>query len=185
MKSSVPTDGRPGANATEAALKMLRYLGMLGFLGGLAALSAMWAFGPVPDNVEGWRLLIGLMRPIFFTCSFMGIVLLVIAGSVSWWRHRRELHAARWFRVMLLMLAFAVPALHLSARTTALKLYAAVQSGELNQAAEYWNRLGWLYLVGFVVMLCISAIGVFKPSLKSQRQSRTQPTGAATRLSHS
>lgn len=142
---------------------MLRYLGMLGFLGGLAAMSAMWAFGPRPAAINEWNILIGAMRPIFYACFFSGIVVLAVAGIVSWWRHRAHLHGARWFKVMMAMVIVAIPALHLTARHAARSLYAAIENGELEQAAAMWDRLGWLYVAGFFVMLTIAAIGVFKP----------------------
>lgn len=150
-------------STADSILKMLRYLGILGFLGGLASLSAMWGFGPTPVNEGEWRVLIGVMRPIFYSCFFTGIVILAIAGSISWWRHRRTFNAARWFRVMMLALLVTVPSLHLSARFTALKLYASLDEGNLDRVQHLWNRLGWFFAIGFVVMITITAIGVFKP----------------------
>jgi hypothetical protein len=152
-----------GHSTADSVLKMLRYLGMLGFLGGLAAMSAMWAFGPRPASINEWTVLIGAMRPIFYACFFSGIVVLALAGGISWWKHRVQLHGARWFKVMMLMVVIAIPALHLSARYAARSLYAAIDSGELHRALELWDRLGRLYVVGFIVMLAIAAIGVFKP----------------------
>jgi hypothetical protein len=163
---SMASTGYPralGDSTADSFLKMLRYLGMLGFLGGLAAMSAMWAFGPRPSSVNEWNVLIGAMRPIFYACFFSGIVVLALAGGVSWWRHRKQLHGARWFRVMMTMVVIAIPALHLSARYAALSLYAAIENHELERALELWDRLGRLYLIGFLVMLTIAAIGVFKP----------------------
>lgn len=155
---------QPLARSTaDSLLKMLRYLGMLGFLGGLAALSAMWAFGPRPTTEGEWRVLIGAMRPIFFACFFTGIVVLAVAGGISWWKHRAQLHSARWFKVMMALVVIAIPALHLSARSAARALYSAIDRGELDQALQLWDRLGWLFVIGFVVMLVIAAIGVFKP----------------------
>lgn len=147
----------------EPTLKLLRCLGMLGFLGGLAAMSAMWAFGPVPQTADQWRIVIGIMRPIFYSCFFAGVIVLVIAGSISWWRHRKNLHRTRWFKVMMASLLIAVPALHLSARFTALRLYAAIDDGRLDEALMMWNRLGWLYVIGFVTLMMIAAIGIMKP----------------------
>jgi hypothetical protein len=166
MKSHQPFSHlSPGEQRIEALLKLGRYLGMLGLLGGLAALSAMWAFGPVPETIAGWQLLIGLMRPVFYTCFFAGVIVLVFVGSLSWWRHRHHLHGRRWFRVMMLALLVAIPALHLTARAAARDLYAAIDAGDLSSSAELWDRLGLLYLLGFLVLLVISAIGVFKPRL--------------------
>jgi hypothetical protein len=153
----------------DSVLKMLRYIGLLGFLGGLAALSAMWAFGPVPETVEQWRLAIGYMRPIFYACFFAGVVILVIAGGLSWWRHRREFHGQWWFRLMIGLLIIAVPTLHLWARSVAMRLYAAVDEAQLDAATMHWNHLGRLYVIGFFVMLLIAGIGIFKPHLGSRQ----------------
>lgn len=165
MNSNPSTTSESRVHGIEMLLKLFRYLGLLGFLGGLAALSAMWAFGPVPTDVAEWRILIGAMRPIFYACFFTGIVILVLAGLISWWRHHRDFNRARWFRVMMAAVVIAVPTLHLSARITALRLYAALDEGQLERALELWNQLGRLYAIGFVVMLMIAAIGVFKPRL--------------------
>ena len=155
------------ASLFDAALKVFRYLGMLGFLGGLAALSAIWAFGPAPKNIDQWRVLIGAARAVFYACMFSGIIILVIAGSLSWWRRRRELHPARWFRFMIILLIIAIPTLHLSARSVALKLYAAIDAGDLIQTARLWNKLGLLYFIALLALITIAALGILKPRLGS------------------
>lgn len=158
----------------ESLLKISRFLGMLGFLGGLAALGSMWAFGSPPRTQPQWELFIGLMRPVFFSCVFMGIVILAFAGTMSWWRHRRKLHRSRWFRVMIVLLLIAVPTLHLSARSIAMQLYAAVDANHLDDAARLWNQLGKYFAIGFIVMLAISAIGILKPTLGQSQSASKQ-----------
>jgi cytochrome bd-type quinol oxidase subunit 2 len=155
----------------DSILKVLRYLGMLGFLGGLAALSAIWAFGPTPKDIDQWRVLIGAARAVFYACMFSGIIILVIAGSLSWWRRRRELHPARWFRFMIALLIIAIPTLHLSARSVALKLYAAMDAPDLARTARLWDKLGLLYFIALLALTLIAALGILKPRLGSKNQS--------------
>ncbi|MCI0631223.1 MAG: hypothetical protein L0Y44_11290 [Phycisphaerales bacterium] len=153
------------SSATDRLLRLLRALGLIGFLGGLAALSAMWAFGPIPQNLEQWHLLIGHVRAVFYTCAFTGIIILVITGITSWLRHRRRLHGARWFRLMLVLLLIVVPASHLSARLTALKLYATIDAGRLDEAARIWHTLGLIYVSSLLALLIIAAIAYLRPRL--------------------
>jgi hypothetical protein len=155
----------------EFLLKFMRYLGMFGLVGGLGALAAMWAFGPRPETAEQWQVLIGAMRPVFYACFFAGVVILVIAGVISWWKHRQALHAARWFKAMMVMVFVAIPALHFTSRSIALRLYAALDEGRLEEAAALWNQLGWMFLIGFVVMLIIAGIGILKPRLGQRVES--------------
>jgi hypothetical protein len=153
------------ASTTDRVLRLLRALGLIGFLGGLAALSAMWAFGPLPQNLEQWHLLIGHVRAVFFTCAFTGILILVITGITSWLRHRRRLHGSRWFRLMLVLLLIVVPASHISARLTARKLYATIEAGRMDEAERIWHTLGLTYTGSLAALLIIAAIAYLRPRL--------------------
>jgi hypothetical protein len=153
----------------DRVLRLLRYIGLVGFLGGLAALSAMWAFGPVPQSVEQWHMLIAEVKAVFFTCSFSGIVILIFVGGTSWWKHRAHFHRAIWFRVMMLALVITIPAFHFWARSTAEKLYAVIDRAEANsaesmaEAAHLWDQLGASYVTALGILLGIAAIGITKP----------------------
>jgi hypothetical protein len=158
------------SSASDRVLRLLRYVGLIGFLGGLAALSAMWAFGPVPQNVEQWHMLIALVKSIFFACSFSGIVILIVVGGISWWKHRAHFHRASWFRVMMISLVITIPAFHFWARSTAEKLYTVIEHADENQAqaledaARIWDQLGASYVTALAILLGIAAIGITKPS---------------------
>ncbi len=159
-----------GPTSLDWLLQILRFLGLIGLLGGLGSLTAMWAFGPRPTSAEGWTLLIGLMRAIFFPTVFAGLVTLTAAGSAMWWRRRQELHATRWFRVMITLLAIAVPTLHLWARSTALRFYATADAAagdaeRLAEVAAMWDQMGIAYAVSLAVLLAIAFIGIIKPRL--------------------
>lgn len=165
MNDSGPESARLQLDNFDLLLRFLRYVGLIGFIGGLAALSAMWAFGPVPSTIEHWHFLIGQAKSIFFACSFTGIVILAVVGSISWWRHRKMLHRQRWFRLTIGLLAIAIPASHFGARLTAEKLYATVDAGELEHALMLWNRLGTFYTTATIVMLIIASIAIIKPRM--------------------
>jgi putative copper export protein len=152
-------------SASDVALRIVRFVGLIGFLGGLAALASLWFFGPRPVDADQWHMLILAMRSVFYPCVFAGIVLLIISGTSIWWRRRKDLHGLRWFRVMMVMIVLAVPALHLSARFTMLRLHAMVEAADLEKAAQLWDRLGMLYCVAVVVFLVVSIIGMVKPRL--------------------
>lgn len=149
----------------DTVLRGMRFVGLVCFLGGLAALSALWAFSHTPQTLEQWHTTIAHIKAIFFSCAFTGIVILVVSGSLSWWRHRRRLHRARWFRLMMAMLVVAIPGSHLWARLTAEKLYEAVEDGRLNQASALWDQLGAAYIVSTAVMFVIAMIAIVRPSL--------------------
>jgi len=163
--ANVGNPERPRFIGADRALRLLQSLGLVGFLGGLAALSAMHFVGPQPDGIDQWRMMIGLMRAVFYPCVFSGIIALVISGSALWWRHRRQLHGVRWFKLMMIMLAIAVPGFHLWARTTMLKLDASVRASQLDLAQASWHELGQAYAIALVVMLVITAIGIIRPRL--------------------
>jgi hypothetical protein len=149
----------------DQLLMVLRLLALLGFLGGLFALAMLWAFGPTPHSIDQWEMLIGMTRAIFYPCVFAGIILLVVTGLTLWWRHRRELHGSRWFRLMMILVLLTVPPFHLWARWTMLKLRDAIERTELETIATLWNQLGLAYLLSFVTLLMISAIGIIKPRM--------------------
>jgi hypothetical protein len=149
----------------DQALFALRLVGLLGFLGGLTALSAIWGFGPRPQNQSQWEMMIQITRSIFFPCVFAGLVVLLVVGSILWWRHRAELHGQRWFGLMMALLAVAVPISHLAARSTMLKLRSAIETGRLDEAGMLWDQLGWAYVLSTVAMVLIASLGVIKPRL--------------------
>jgi hypothetical protein len=153
----------------DALLKLGRYIGLMGFLGGLAALAAMWFLGRAPQNASEWNMLVELTRAVFLRCMFAGIVVLAVIGSLSWWRHRRRFHRARWFRIMMVALLIAIPSLHLWARFTMLKIRDAVETNNLDAAAELWSRMGTAYLISLIIILAIAAVGIIKPSLGQRR----------------
>jgi cytochrome bd-type quinol oxidase subunit 2 len=165
MESLRPSELQPNADALDVVLRLLRIVGLIGFLGGLAALSAMWAFTPTPQSLEQWHTKIAEVKAIFFACSFTGIIILVVVGSISWWRHRRRLKQQRWFRTMIGMLVIAVPGSHIWARSTAERLYEAVEAGRMDQAADLWQQLGMAYVLSLTIMLVIASIGIIRPRM--------------------
>jgi hypothetical protein len=163
VNSAQPLQSATVRTAADILLRLVRFVGLIGFLGGLAALAALWAFGPRPATADQWHMLIHAMRSVFYPCVFLGIVLLVISGIAIWWRRRAALHGLRWFRVMMVIIVLAVPALHLSARFTMLKLDAMVKHAQLQEAAALWNRLGLLYVTATAVFMVVSIIVMLKP----------------------
>ena len=147
----------------DSILRLVRFVGVIGFLGGLAALASLWAFGPRPDDVPQWHMLLSAMRSVFYPCFFAGIVLIIISGTIIWWRRRTSLNAQRWFRVMMVMVFVAVPSLHIWARFTMLKLDAAVHESRLADAAGLWDMLGRAYAIALGVFMVVSVIGMLKP----------------------
>jgi hypothetical protein len=149
----------------DRALRLLRALGLIGLLGGLASLVALWAFGPAPVTVREWQILQTAMRAIFYPCFFAGVLVLVPVGLMLWWRRRSRLRGRRWFRVMAIILIVCIPVLHISARLTSHEWQQAIDAGDLEQAALLWNRLGWLFLVGLIVLLIAAWIAIAKPKM--------------------
>jgi hypothetical protein len=171
MQPSPDEPVTPPASLLDAVVRILRLLGLLGFLGGLLALAMLSLFGPRPQNAEQWGLMLQATRAIFFPCVFVGIVVLVFAGSALWWRHRRVLHGRRWFRLMMLCLLITVPASHLWARWNMIRLRDAVQHADLERAAAQWDQMAVAYIVSFIVMAAVAAIGILKPALGQARNS--------------
>lgn len=154
-----------GNSRVDQWLRLLRALGLAGVLGGLGALSAMWAFSQVPATQEEWRVLISAMRAAFYACVFTGILILIPVGSMLWWRRRAALRGQRWFRLLLAVLIVTIPVIHISARLTSIALRHAVDEGDLARAATLWDRLGSLFLAGFIVLLIASWIATARPRL--------------------
>jgi hypothetical protein len=157
----------PGAadSRLDRLLAVTRFAGLIGFLGGLAALAALTWFGPQPQSVEQWRIMIPVVRAIFYPCTFGGIVILLIVGGTIWWRRRRALNPQPWFRLMMALIVVAVPILHIWARWSMLKMVDAVEAGELDRAAMLWTRLSWAFLMALVAFLGIATIGILKPRM--------------------
>jgi hypothetical protein len=149
----------------DRVLRLLRALGLIGLLGGLASLTALWAFGPAPLTVREWQTLQTAMRAIFYPCFFAGVLVLVPVGLTLWWRRRSALRGQRWFRVMATILIVCIPVLHISARLTSHSWQEAIDAGELSLSAALWNRLGWLFLSGLIVLLVAAWIAIAKPRM--------------------
>jgi hypothetical protein len=167
-------DGTPPPTAqknhVDHWLRLLRALGLAGVLGGLGALSAMWAFTHVPANQSEWHVLVSAMRAVFYSCVFAGILILVPVGTMLWWRRRAALRGQRWFHLLMVVLILTIPAIHISARLTSIALRHAVNEGDLVRTAMLWDRLGVLFLAGFIVLLIASWIATARPRLGQQRE---------------
>ncbi len=152
-----------GFSRLDQWLRLLRALGLAGVLGGLGALCAMWGLGAQPANLGEWHVLITAMRAVFYSCVFAGIGILVPVGSMLWWRRRAALRGQGWFRALMIILLLTIPGLHIGARLTSIALRRAVEAGDVARAAELWNRLGWLFLIAFIVFLCAAWIATARP----------------------
>jgi hypothetical protein len=154
----------------DALLKLGRYIGLVGLLGGLGALTAMWWYGPAPEGPAQWHLLLNLTRAVFIRCMFAGIIILAVIGSMSWWRHRKQFHGQRWFKVMMISVLITIPALHLWARWTMLKIRAAVEAGDFTAAAALGDTMAVAYTISLIILLVIAAVGIIKPGFGQARE---------------
>jgi len=147
------------------ALLLGKNLGLLGFLGGMAAIASMRWFGPAPADAAQWKLLIGLMRAVFFPCVFAGVIVVVLCGVLLFARLWRQFLAMRWFRVKLVVLLVALPALHLWSRTRVREWYALVDANRLDEALAAWHDVGLRFTVALAVLLPVAALAKVKPRL--------------------
>ena len=155
---------RPGRGA-RPWLILVKFVGLIGIFGGLASLAAIGLLGPVPESPEGWRLLRGLMRAIFWPCVFGGILVTITAGICLWLHHPVEFSRRRWFRLKVGLLAVCVPSLHLMARGRVEAFYDAIDDGNMEVLAGMWRDVTRAWVVAFVVLFLVAMIGRVKPRL--------------------
>ena len=166
---------RRRGNGARSWFIHVKFVGLAGLFGGLASLAAIGLLGPVPESPEGWRLLRGLMRAIFWPCVFGGILVTIMAGICLWLRHPVVFSRQRWFRLKVVLLAVCIPSLHLMARGRVQAFYDAIDDGNLEVLAGMWRGVTWAWVVAFVVLLLVAMVGRIKPRLGQNREGRGGP----------
>ncbi|MCP3903533.1 MAG: hypothetical protein GY715_07835 [Planctomycetes bacterium] len=156
-------------------LIQIKVLGLIGFLGGLGSLVAIGVLGPDPADPAGWHQLRETMRAVFWPCLFSGLMVTNAAGVVLWLRHPREFLRMRWFRVKAVLLAAALPLMHLLSRGRVTEFYAAIEAGSLDVLPSLRDRVTAAFAVALLVMLAIAAIGRIKPRLGEPVGRRRRP----------
>jgi hypothetical protein len=149
---------RDGRRIARAVLRGAKQIGVALVVGGLGALAAMCLLTPAPDSAAGWAALRDAMRAAFWWAFFGGFVIVALSGVNLFLLSPRAWLATGWFRAKLVVLAIAIPSLHLWARGRALAFEAAVDAGDLAALPERWRSLGTPFLVAAVLF---SAVALF------------------------
>jgi len=165
MPEEHPKHRRRRGRGARPLLIQIKVLGLIGFLGGLGSLVALGVLGADPEDRAGWMQLRDSMRAIFWPCVFSGLLVAVGAGVLLWLRHPREFLRMRWFRVKALLLAVALPSLHLLSRGRVTEFYAAIDGGNLDALPALRDRVTIAFAFALVLMLVVAAIGRIKPRL--------------------
>jgi hypothetical protein len=161
---------RSGSWGTRRLLLLVKYLGLTGAVGGLGALSALVAFAPEPQTLEGWVVLRAAMRAIFWPCVFGGLMVTIATGLILLFRQPKVFIGLRWFRVKLVAILVVVPTLHVTARSRVHRFDEALVAERLEELSTRWAETGRIFLVAFVAMLIVGAIGRFKPRFGTPRR---------------
>jgi hypothetical protein len=172
-----PPADRPG-KLLAAAL----WVGLALFIGGLALLTIWWMVAPHPDTAARWNEMISRVRLVFFLTVFAGVVIGLGPAVAAVWRGRARLRQPGWFRWIVLLMAIAMPALHLYGRSRMLALRDALASENLAQLPARWNDVGTAFTIALGVMLAIVIWAFAKSrgrSLMTRRAPAEKPAPAA------
>ena len=124
---------------------------------------------------EGWRLLRGMMRAIFWPCVFGGVLVTITARICLWMRHPVVFSRQRWFRLKVALLAVCIPSLHLMARGRVQAFSDAIDDDNLEVLADLWRGVTQAWIIAFVVLLLVAMVGRVKPRLGQNPAGRGGP----------
>jgi hypothetical protein len=149
---------RDGRRIARGVLRCAKRVGVALVVGSLGALAAMCLLTPAPDSAAGWAALRDAMRAVFWWVFFGGFVIVAMSGINLFLLSPRAWLATGWFRAKLVVLAIAIPSLHLWARGRALAFEAAVAGGDLAALPERWRALGTPFLVAAAFFALVALI---------------------------
>lgn len=172
MTEAAVVPRRRGGRGSRPAWLAAKLLGLAGFLGGLLALGVLARFGPLPADVEGWRILRSALRVTFFPTVFLGLVVVVAAGLALFLQMPRRFLAMRWFRLKAALLLLLLPVFHFTGRGRLEAFDAALEAGRLDALAAPWRGAGTTFLAAFAAFAAIALIGRIKPRLGERPGSR-------------
>jgi hypothetical protein len=147
---------RDGRGIARAVLRCAKRVGVALVVGSLGALAVMCLLTPAPESAAGWAALRDAMRAVFWWAFFGGFMIVALSGISLFLLNPRAWLATGWFRAKLLVLAIAIPSLHLWARGRALAFEAAVDAGDLAVLPERWRGLGTPFLVAAVFFALVA-----------------------------
>jgi len=146
-------------------LLQVKILGVIAFLGGLLALACFGLLGPKPETLDGWQLVKGTLRAVFYPTVFAGLVIAVGSGIALWLQHPQVFLKQRWFKLKGAALVVFVPGCHLWARGRVTRFYVALEAERMDALPGLWQDVATAFAVSFGIFFALACIGRVKPRL--------------------
>lgn len=170
--------GRRPGRGLRPYLIVLKILSVAAFFGGLMVVLIVVLGRPVPRSPASWHDEIALVHRIYTGVIIPGLVAALVFGTPLFASIWRVMLRMRWFAVKMILIAVAVPALHLYMRSRSLAVEAllAQPAPDLQHASALRAQMTAGTVLAIVFAVAAIILGRVKPRL-GQDYGRTFGTG--------
>lgn len=159
--------GRRPGRGLRPYLIIAKILSVACFFGGLLAVLVGVLLGPEPRDIAAWRQELALLHRIYGGVVVPGIVAALGFGTLLFASIWRAMIRMRWFVVKMVLVAVAVPGLHvsLSGKVLALRAVLFRVEPDLRQASVLRGEIATITGLGIVFAVAAIILGRVKPRL--------------------
>lgn len=165
--SSRNIHGRRPGRGVRPYLIVLKLVSVAMFAGGLTTVLIVVGTTRAPEDVIGWAVQASVMRLIYTRVVVPGLVAALLFGTLLAASMLRVMLRMRWFVVKMMLIAAAVPSLHLFMRSRAVLLHEALRRSPPDLPLAGSLRVQLLLGTSLALAFALSAIilGRVKPRL--------------------
>jgi len=169
--------GRKGGRGIRHWLLIPKLVCISVTLGGFTAVEALIRSASLETPAD-WRTLVDTVGRIFRFAIVPGVLGVLLFGALLWWQHPKVFWQQRWFKVKLAALVVALPALHLSARSTLEKVRHEIDGGSPEGPTGLLDFFALHVEVAIVALVAVIVLGRVKPRLGRKPEAAPKPTSA-------
>ncbi len=145
------------------------------YFGGLVSAAALWAHGRLGVGGGDGRWEVQAVSVVFRWVLIPSLTLTLLLGVLLFLQHTRTFWAMRWIKLKLLLLAAALPTLHLTMRPLMVRIKASYAAANTGPDETFALACRWFSIeltVAAILAAAVIFIGRHKPRL-GQRYART------------
>jgi uncharacterized membrane protein len=165
--------GRRPGRGIRPWLLIPKVLAVASLLGGFVSAATILHTAD-PQTPQQWTQLIQTVSHLFTRLIVPAVLIVIVLGLALLLQHPRVFLTRRWLQLKLLLLAVALPPLHLTARGMLNQARQALASGQMELTAEHMGRFTMVLDLAVAAVTAVVCIGRLKPRLGQKPKPRKQ-----------